>query len=145
VQRICQDEYEIHVQLDKYVLNWELSLPCGKAFLVRNWNKIKALFDDVIASEFRWIDYMDFKSQPMVGLTDQMLRDWVIYCAADAMSVLGMKPELPVPRQTPIPFMDRWIDVSKIQNSPQEEKGRTQYKTNMLRDNLGDRKIVCDF
>lgn len=145
VQRICQDEYEIHVQLDKYVLNWELSLPCGKAFLERNRDRVKALFDDVIACEFRWIDYMDFASQPMVGLTDGMLRDWVIYCAADAMSVLGMKPDHPVPRQSPIPFMDRWIDVSKIQSSPQEEKGRTQYKTNMLRDNLGDRILKVDF
>ncbi len=145
VQRICQDEYEIHVQLDKYVLNWELSLPCGQAFLERNRDRIKALFDDVIASEFRWVDYMNFRDYPMVGLNDQMLRDWVIYCAADAMAVLGMKPDYPVPRQSPLPFMDRWIDVSKIQSSPQEEKGRTQYKTNMLRDNLGDRKIECDF
>lgn len=145
VQRICQDEYEIHVQLDKYILNYELSLECGKAFLARNRDRIKALFDDVIACEFRWIDYMDFKSQPMVGLNDQMLRDWVIYCAADAMAVLGMKPDYPVPRQSPLPFMDRWIDVSKIQSSPQEEKGRTQYKTNMLRDNLGDQKLPYDF
>ena len=72
VQRICQDEYEIHVQLDKYVLNWELSLPCGQAFLERNRDRIKALFDDVIASEFRWVDYMNFRDYPMVGLNDYM-------------------------------------------------------------------------
>ena len=145
VQRICQDEFEIHVQLDKYILNYELSLPCGQAFFARNKDRIQALFQDVIDCEFRWIDYMDFKSNPMVGLTDQLLRDWVIYCAADAMAVLGLKPDYSVPRQSPLPFMDDWIDVSKIQSSPQEEKGRTQYKNNVLSDNLGDVVFDADF
>lgn len=145
VQRICQDEFEIHVQLDKYILNYELSLPCGKAFFERNKEKIQALFEDVIQCEFRWIDYMDFRSNPMVGLTDQLLRDWVIYCAADALAVFGLKPDHPVPRQSPLPFMDDWIDVSKIQGSPQEEKGRTQYKNNMLRDDLGESIVDVDF
>lgn len=145
VQRICQDEFEIHVQLDKYILNYEMSLPCGKAFFARNKENIQKLFEDVIQCEFRWIEYMDFKSQPMVGLNDQMLRDWVVYCAADALAVFGLKPDHPVPRQSPLAFMEDWIDVSKIQSSPQEEKGRTQYKNNMLRDNLGETVMVADF
>lgn len=145
VSRICQDEYEIHVELDKYVLRYELSLDCGKGFLERNRELIKRLFDDVIQCEFRWIDYMGFEQNPMVGLSAQMLRDWVIYCAADAMAVLGLKPEYPVPRLSPLPFMEEWIDVSKIQSSPQEEKGRVQYKNNVLVDDLGDRVIAVDF
>lgn len=145
VQRICQDEYEIHVQLDKYVLRHELSLPCGKAFMARNRDLIEQLCEDVIQCEFRQIDYLDFKNNPMVGLTDQMLKDWIVWCAADAMAVLDMRPNHPVPRTTPLVFMDEWIDVSKIQMSPQEEKGRQQYKTNMLQDNLGDRKVAYDF
>lgn len=145
VQRICQDEFEIHVELDKYILQHELSLPCGKAFLARNKEKIQQLFEDVIQCEFRWIDYMDFKTNPMIGVYDQNLRDWVVYCAADAMAVLGLKPEHPVPRQSPLPFMEDWIDVSKIQSSPQEEKGRTQYKKNVLVDDLGDAVVEVDF
>lgn len=145
VQRICQDEYEIHVQLDKYVLRHELSLPCGKAFMARNRDLVEKLCEDIILAEFRQIDYLDFKTNPMVGLTDPMLKDWVIWCAADAMAVLDMRPNTPVPRTTPLVFMDEWIDVSKIQMSPQEEKGRQQYKTNVLCDNLGDRKVAYDF
>lgn len=145
VSRICQDEYEIHVELDKYVLNYELSLPCGKAFMERNRDLIKRLFDDVIQCEFRWIEYMGFEQNPMVGLNAQMLKDWVVYCAADAMAVLGLKPEYPVSRLSPLPYMEEWIDVSKIQSSPQEEKGRVQYKNNVLIDDLGDAVVAVDF
>lgn len=145
VQRICQDEYEIHVELDKYVIRHELSLPCGQAFMARNRDLVQKLAEDIIHCEFRQIDYLDFRTNPMVGLTDPMLKDWVVYCAADAMATLGMKPEYSVPRTTPLVFMDEWIDVSKIQMSPQEEKGRQQYKSNQLKDTLGDIKVAYDF
>lgn len=145
VQRICQDEFEIHVQLDKYVLQHELSLPCGRAALKRNKDLIEQMNEEIIQSEWRWIEYMDFKNYPMVGLTEQMLRDWVVYCDADAMATLGLKPQHPVPRSNPLVFMEEWIDVSKIQMSPQEEKGRQQYKTNVLVDNLADQALEVDF
>lgn len=145
VQRICQDEYEIHVELDKYVLHHELRLPYGKAFMARNKDLVNKLAHDIIHCEFRQIDHLDFRTNPMVGLTDQMLKDWVVYCAADAMQVVDMRPDFPVPRTTPLAFMDEWIDVSKIQMSPQEEKGRQQYKSNMLKDTLGDTKVAYDF
>lgn len=145
VQRICQDEYEIHVQVGKHAIRHELSLPCGKAFMARNRDMVKRLCDDIIQCEFRQIDYLDFKTNPMVGLTDPMLKDWVVWCAADAMAVMDLKPEYQVPRQTPLAFMEEWIDVSKIQMSPQEEKGRQQYKVNMLQEDLGDKKVSYSF
>jgi len=91
------------------------------------------------------VDYMQLDEEPMAGVTGKMLREGVVYNAADAMACLGLKPEHPVPRRMPLQFMERWLDNSKVQMAPQEERGTNQYKANMLRDNLADRIIPYDF
>jgi ribonucleoside-diphosphate reductase beta chain len=144
VQRICQDEYEVHVQTDKYVLKWEFGLQCGKEFKERHAGTLNNMLHEVVSSEWKWIDFMDIADSPLVGVTAKMLKDTVSYFAGDVANVLDVKADFTVPRSMPMPWFSKWIDISKTQKALQEERNG-QYKVNMLRRILNGKRIEVDF
>lgn len=138
VQKICQDEYEVHVQLCREVLRNELGLACGKESWSRIRPRVVKMIRDVIRSEFEWVDYLEsLDDEPLVGVTFKQLKDWVLFSALDVCNELGIEasevlpPGWHFPKKTPMPFMDKWIDISKIQPAPQEQDNG-QYKVNLL-------------
>lgn len=141
VQKICQDEHEIHVQFDKYVVRHELSLPCGKAFMERCGHKVKALLDEAVESEMSWIAYTGIDTDPIVGVTGDLLRNQVRYFAAEAYTSFGLKPDFVTPRKMPMPWLIKWLNMGKTQKALQEEKNG-QYKVNMLRRVMPDDEII---
>lgn len=145
VQRICQDEYEVHVSTDKYVLRYELGLPCGQEFLERNRELLSKMYHEIVQSEWNWIDFLGIEQEPLVGVTAKMLKDTVAYFAGDVFNVFGLKPQFTVPRSMPMPWLNNWINISKTQKALQEERNG-QYKVNMLRRILKPgEKIKVDF
>lgn len=151
VQKICQDEYEVHVQLNRAVLRNELGLDCGRDSWKRIRHRIVKLIRDVIVSEFTWVDYLEsLDDEPLVGLTSKHLKDWVLYSALDVCTELGIEasevlpPGWHFPKKTPLPFMDKWIDISKIQPAPQEQDNG-QYKMNILARESEGVQFTVDF
>lgn len=144
VKRICQDELEVHQVVDKMILKHELSLPEGRAFWERNEEFVTTMVHEVVQSEWDWIDYLDLDNDPLAGVTSQMLKDRVAFDAGDVCAFMGIKPKFVVPRKNPASYMDKWIDMSKIQNSNQEQNSG-QYKLNIKEPTLGDSVLVVDF
>lgn len=129
VQKICQDEFEVHQNLDKAVLRNELALPVGKAAYQRCLPWMTSLLKQVTDVELWWsLDLL--KEEPLVGLTGKKLCDWVLFSADDVYTFLNIKPEYSAPKKIPLGYMSRWMDISKTQSSPQEQQ-KSDYKVNV--------------
>ena len=136
VQKICQDEFEVHVATHKDVLRHELSLDVGREAYTRLAPIFKRMVDEVVASELAWTDYA-LADEPLPGLTVSKLKAWVLFSAKDVYEFLGLKSEYALPKSMPLPYMTRWMDISATQASPQEQQNG-QYKVNVLqRDDEG--------
>ena len=56
VQKICQDELEVHVELDKEVIRTELATDRGKAAYARLKDRITLLCEEVVETEMTGVD-----------------------------------------------------------------------------------------
>lgn len=134
VQKIAQDEFEEHVELDKEVLVNELKTPRGQEAFESNKDLIKSMLDEVVASEKEWNNYLFQDGDEVIGLNESVLNQWVFYNAKTVYEFLGIEPEEKLPNKNPLKFMESWLNISKFQSSPQEENNN-QYKTGvMIRD-----------
>jgi ribonucleoside-diphosphate reductase beta chain len=132
VQKIAQDELETHVELDKAVLRNEMKTPRGKLAFERNREVIQNLLDEVASTEMRWISYLFSEGRELVGLNEEVLGKWMLFCAKDVYHFFGMKSnDYTFPKTNPLKFMEGWLDMSKTQPSPQEQD-IGQYKVGIM-------------
>ncbi len=143
VQKICQDEFEVHQLLDRAVLDYERQTSHGQIALINNKDRIQKLVTSVINTELTWVDYLLSEGRELVGMTPSLLKGWVLYNAKDVLDYFNIEHEYDIPTKNPIPFIEDWIDINRIQASPQEEKNG-QYMLGMVVDDLADDVIDVD-
>lgn len=131
VQKIAQDELEVHVELDKAVLEVEMDTQQGIECFEKNKHLIKSMIDEVVESEEEWVDYLFSEGRSLVGITPELLKKWSKFCAADVYATLGFDVPEDCPLKNPLPFMRNWLNISLTQPSPQEQDN-TQYKVNIV-------------
>lgn len=145
VRRIAQDELEVHVTLDKLVIANELKTERGQVFMATMWEEVTKLIREVTQSELDWAHWMLVDDpRPLASadgshhLTYEDLCDWIYLAAQDVYSQFGFPSEFPVPEKVRIlNWITEYLDVSKVQFSPQEQLA-AQYKTNLkVRDDVG--------
>lgn len=145
VQKIAQDEFEVHVELDKAVLRHELTTERGKIALEQTKGEIKQLLDEVVNSEMEWVDYLFSEGRELVGLNADVLKKWVLFSARDVYNFLDIKSEdFKFPRDNPLKFMEKWLDISKTQPAPQEQD-IGMYKMGVMRRTDEDQEFDVDF
>lgn len=144
VQKICQDEFEVHVELDKAILSIELDTERGRDAYRRLRPQIQQLVEEVYLSEQAWVNYAFSEGRELVGLNADLLMEWVRFNTTDVINFLKLDfPFKPV-KDNPIGFIENWISISRIQPSPQEEKNG-QYMIGMVVDNIGESALEVDF
>ena len=79
------------------------------------------MYEDVIAEEKAWADYL-FKLGPVIGLNANILKEFVDYTAVGALKEIGIKYWNPAPKTTPIPWFNKHSDTSKKQTALQENE-----------------------
>lgn len=131
VQKIAQDELEVHVELDKEVLRVELQTERGKNAYEQLKPKIQKLCDEVLESELAWTDYLFSEGRELVGANAHIIKAWVLFNAAPVYKFLDLTSEHKFPRHNPMPHMEDWIDISKTQAAPQEQDNN-QYKVGTI-------------
>jgi ribonucleoside-diphosphate reductase beta chain len=134
IQKICQDEFEVHAQLDKVVFKHELQTERGKLFRERNNDIINKLICDVIESEFTWTNYLFSEGRSIIGLNEDILKQWVLYCSGDVIRTLKAEVDYTIPKKNPLKYMEHWINIGLIQPSPQEQDVAMYALNNMVRD-----------
>lgn len=144
IQKIAQDELEVHVQLDKIVLEHEMSTERGKIAFEQNKDLIKKMIDEVVNSEFEWVDYLFSEGRELVGLNADVLKKWVLFNSKEVYGLFGVEPEHTLPKSNPLKFMEKWLDISKTQPSPQEQD-IGQYRMGIMRRDDSEESFDVDF
>lgn len=143
VQKICQDEYEIHGRLDKEILRIEMGTERGRTAYQQCKDQIKVMIDEVVFSEITWTDYLFSEGRELVGVTPELLKRWVLWMASDIYKFMGIEPNYELPTCNPLGFMDDWIR-NDHQVSSQEDKS-VAYMLGAIVDNVGDTVIDIEF
>lgn len=153
VQKIAQDELEIHVQLDKIILRNELQTERGRVAFEQCKDQIQAMIDEGLEEEYSFIDYLFSEGRTLVGYTPEIGKKWSAFNAGDVYRTLGLEPSQrildltpgnEIPQTNPHRLMERWLDMGKLQGSPQEEKN-PQYKVSSMRRDDDDANFDVDF
>lgn len=144
VQKICQEEYEVHSELDKAILDNEFRTSFGLMAFNQCKDKILKLINEVVQSEFNWIDKLFSEGRELLGVTPELLKQWVLFNAADVYTFFKFESPWELPKKNPLGFMEDWMDINSIQAAPQEEKTGA-YMLGMVVGDLGDEAIDMDF
>lgn len=144
VQKIAQDELEVHVELDKEVLRVELATERGRKAYERLKPRIKALCDEVTQSELDWTEYMFSEGRELVGATVSSVKGWVLFNARDVYSFLDIESDFKFPKTNPMPHVEDWINISKSQAAPQEQDNN-QYKVGVIIRDDDNADFAVDF
>jgi ribonucleoside-diphosphate reductase beta chain len=92
------------------------------------------MYEDVIEEEKKWADYL-FKKGPVIGLNENILKDFVDYTAVSALKDIGIKYWGNAPKTTPIPWFNKHSDTSKKQTALQENES-TNYVIGVMSENV---------
>lgn len=125
VQKICNDEFSVHVELGREIIRNELSIPIGQESFARIKDRVASVFREIIEAELAWTTGYVFKDgKNMPGLTCDMVVDFLYYSALDVYTEVQLPyPEdLKLVTSNPVDYMGEWVDLNLNQASPQEEK-----------------------
>ena len=124
IQKICQDEFEVHQRLDRMVIQIELATPRGQQWLAQNRERVHAIVTEITQAELNWSEFLGSQDRELPGITVQKLQDSVIYNAQPVYEALGLPSPFRRIEANPLPFVEEWMNVNAIQAAPQEEAGR---------------------
>ena len=124
IQKICQDEFEVHQRLDQMVIRIELNTARGQAWLAQNREKAQAIVTEITQAELDWSQFLGSQDRELPGITVKKLQDSVIFNAQPVYETLGLGSPFPRVAANPLPFVEEWMNVNAIQAAPQEEAGR---------------------
>lgn len=138
VKKICADEVGIHSIFDEYCLRhmredmhyWQ-DWKDNKEFQT----EIIELIDSTERDEERWTDFI-FKDRIIVGLTPELVKDWVRFNVQMLKQSMDLPFEVKV-KENPLPWMNNWLSLNKFQNAPQEIE-KSDYAVGAMKDDLDD-------
>lgn len=131
VQKIAQDELEVHVELDKEVIRIELTTERGRDAYNRLKPKIQKLFDEIVNVELTWTDYLFSEGRELIGANAATIKAWVMFNASPVHKFLDLDGDYKFPRHNPMPHLEDWINIGKTQAAPQEQDNN-QYKVGTI-------------
>ena len=116
VKLVCRDEL-LHAKMGWTILDilksdkeWE------GAFKATEVSR-RDIVDRVAGAEAQWATYVFSEGREVAGLSAQLLHSYINYMAEPAYATCGIEP---MGRKNPLPYMDKWVDSSKIQTAAQE-------------------------
>jgi ribonucleoside-diphosphate reductase beta chain len=96
--------------------------------------EVYQMYIDVISEEKSWAEYL-FKLGPVIGLNATILKDFVDYTAFVRLKEIGIKYLDDHPRQSPIPWFNKHVNINKKQTALQENES-TNYVIGVMSDNV---------
>lgn len=123
VRLIMRDE-QIHAQLDRAVIKHELKTLEGQNWRHEYAGEIKMIVDEVVKSEREWTKFIFSDGRQVPGLNEEIVNKYISFISQGVYRTLGLEiPYKEVPKN-PLPYMDRYADLSNNQASPQEQAER---------------------
>jgi ribonucleoside-diphosphate reductase beta chain len=145
VQKIAQDEYEVHKEFWKTVIKNELKTKRGQQALLETKDELELILNEIVDGEFRWLKESMFSDgKELAGVNEDLCGKWTLFNAKAVYKVLGIKPKYTMPVKNPLKFMEHWLDISKTQPAPQEED-LAAYKVGMIKRTDEGKSFPVDF
>lgn len=138
IKLIARDE-ALHLKATEFIINtWRRDKDDPIMHVIYNKYKDHAskIFHDAVVQEEQWADYL-FSKGSMLGLNAEMLKQYIRYIAARRMLAIGIEPTFEYETTNPFPWMDRWLNSSKTQSTPQEAE-ITSYVVGGIDNSLDD-------
>ena len=81
------------------------------------------MLEDVVTEEHRWTREFVFENgkKSLIGTNEDLVCSFGLYAAKDVANTFKLKPNLVFPKNNPMPHLEQWMDLSKIQQAPQEQ------------------------
>ena len=122
VQKIAQDELEVHCELGAEVLKCEMQTERGKIALEQTHSELLEIFNEIVESERVWLfDYLFADGRTLIGANAELLYQWTLFGAKVVDQLLKLKAHHKFPKHNPLPSMEKWLNMNKFQAAPQEQ------------------------
>lgn len=123
VMKICQDELEVHSEFRKEVLKNILSTEIGKQVFEELKPRLTLTLETVVDQEQNWTREYIFENgnKHLVGTNADLVCNFVLFNAKDVANTYKLKTKFTFPKNNPMPHLESWMDLSKIQQAPQEQ------------------------
>lgn len=134
VQKICQDEFDVHIPFNKAYFLRCIATPEGQRAFDMVYPRIIKLLNGINLSERAWVNDL-FEGRRFVASVDkESILAFNDYSASDMAIFFGLedKVDFPIIKTNPLPYMDEFANISMSQKSPQEEDNN-QYKLNVVK------------
>jgi ribonucleoside-diphosphate reductase beta chain len=96
--------------------------------------EVYQLYLEVIREEKAWAEYL-FSRGVVIGLNANILKDFVDYTAFNRLKEIGIKYLEDHPRQSPIPWFNKHVNINKKQTALQENES-TNYVIGVMSDSV---------
>ncbi|BAV81247.1 ribonucleotide-diphosphate reductase betasubunit [Vibrio phage VCPH] len=117
VTLICRDE-QLHTRFDYEIVKTLKEEGWGAEMAVIT-DSLKEILDEVVHQEMDWADYI-FEEDNIVGLNAGLLKAYVHFMARPIYETLGVPFDFEHEYENPLPYMEKYIDSSKMQTAAQE-------------------------
>ena len=121
VQKICTDEFQVHVQTDKLILANEMNIEDNFSAYLDSLEDIGNIVTEIVNSELTWLDFMFGDKDEIARIRKKRIRDFVLFSATDVYRFLNIENPFGEVTENPLPYMNKWIVIDSNQSSPQEE------------------------
>lgn len=136
IKFICRDE-NLHLGFTQFVLNTLVKDdPDFKKIREECYDECEKMFISAVDQEKEWAKYL-FKDGSMIGLTQELLAQYIEWIAHKRMNAVGIKCPYTVPQANPLPWTEGWIAGKERQVAPQQAQ-ISSYLTGEIDKSAGD-------
>ena len=121
VQKICTDEFQVHVQADKAILSNEMAIESNFSAYLDSIEDIQAIVKEVVDSEVTWLEFLFEGKDEIARIRKDRVKDFVYYSASEVYKFLKIDNPYSDIKDNPLAYMNNWIIIDSNQSSPQEE------------------------
>jgi ribonucleoside-diphosphate reductase beta chain len=134
ISLILQDEI-LHADWTAWLINTVVKDDSDFADLVDECKEeVYNLYMEVIQEEKNWADYL-FSKGVVIGLNADILKNFVDYTAFTRLKDIGIKYLADHPKQSPIPWFNKHVNIGKKQSALQETES-TNYVIGVMSDSV---------
>lgn len=138
VKLICRDEV-LHTRFGGAILKIHQNIPSTSALMQKSWfrDELKGILDAIVNQELTFTDYLFSEGRECIGINADLVKQYVLYMAKPMYIAYGLTFDFDAPKDNPLPYMDHWIDGSKVQVAPQELQN-SSYQVGAIVDDTDD-------
>lgn len=123
---IARDEL-LHARGGREILKIEISR--NREEFLKLKPKIEEVFNAILDQEFEWTNHLFSEGRAILGLSAKDVNDYVRFRAKGVADTFGIAFD--APEKNPLPYMDEYLDSSKVQAANQEIQN-TSYLLNSI-------------